>query len=93
MAGWKSDRRIYVDRKGRLVDAGYNGPKNLLVAEGKELSDADCKRYGLGKYDKKAGEDTSPGKGNDQAEDQAQPEADEKPKGGLKINRIKGGKK
>ena len=54
IAPWKSDRRLYVDyAKTRLVDESEAGGKVLLVGAGGLVSDADCKKYGLGRYEGK----------------------------------------
>lgn len=44
---WTADRRLYLDKDGKVVEADDPNRASLLVAEGGQLPLADAKRLGL----------------------------------------------
>ena len=51
MARWVTDKRLYLSEDGvTVVDEAAPGRKTLLAPAGSQITDAVCKRYGLGPY-------------------------------------------
>lgn len=50
MAKWVTDKRLYLSEDGQVVDEAAPGGKTLLAPAGSQVTDAVCKRYGLGPY-------------------------------------------
>ena len=50
MASWKADRRLYLSEDGLIVDEAAPGRKTLLAAQGAEVPEDVCRRYGLGHF-------------------------------------------
>lgn len=44
---WTSNRRLYLDKDGKVVEAGDPTKQSLLVAAGGTIPLADAERYGL----------------------------------------------
>lgn len=44
---FKADRRIYLDKDGKAVEADDPARATLLIAEGQSMPIADARRYGL----------------------------------------------
>lgn len=44
---WTSDRRLYLDKDGKVVEADDTTKQSLLVAAGGTIPLADAQRYGL----------------------------------------------
>lgn len=44
---WTSDRRLYLDKDGKVVEADDPTRQSLLVAQGGTIPLADAQRYGL----------------------------------------------
>lgn len=54
MPAYVSDRRLYLDAAGNLVEANDPAKLTLLVAEGSTLTEAQARQYGLVDEDGKA---------------------------------------
>lgn len=50
MAFWQADRRVYRSEDGRIVDEAFPGRKTLLYAAGRNVTEEDCRKYGLGPH-------------------------------------------
>jgi len=44
---WTADRRLYLDKDGKVVEANDPSRATLLIAAGGNMSLADAERYGL----------------------------------------------
>ena len=49
MANWIADRRLYLTEDGKATDKPEEG-RWLLIPLGGELTDGECRQYGLGPY-------------------------------------------
>ncbi len=50
MSNWIATARLYLSEAGLVVDEGEPGRKTLLCAVGTEVTEATCRRYGLGPF-------------------------------------------
>lgn len=79
---WIADRTIVVDpATNRVLSADEDQTGVFVAAEGAPVSDADCKRYGIGPYagqaeadDAESTEATADAEATDEAADDAAPE-------------------
>ena len=73
MAKWVTDKRLYLSEDGlTVVDEAALGRKTLLAPAGSQVTDAVCRRYGLGPYAEQtaiSGDNSGSGQGDDEATD------------------------
>ena len=50
MPNWVSDKRLYLSQAGEVVDEAAPGRKTLLCGVGTTVTEADCKKYGIGPF-------------------------------------------
>ena len=50
MPNWVSDQRLYLSQAGEVVDEAAPGRKTLLCGVGTTVTEADCKKYGIGPF-------------------------------------------